>query len=53
MLTHTVCEICGKSETAITYTGNTNRTKPNRLCIDHDHSTKNSEDFFVYHVILN
>lgn len=40
MLTHTVCEICGKSETAITYTGNTNRTKPNRLCIDHDHSTK-------------
>ena len=40
MSTHHVCEICGKSETAITYTGNTNRTKPNRLCIDHDHNTK-------------
>ena len=39
-LTHTVCEICGKAETAITYTGNTNRTKPNKLCIDHDHNTK-------------
>lgn len=37
---HVVCEICGKAEHAITFTGNTNRTKPNKLCVDHDHNTK-------------
>lgn len=38
--THLVCEICGQAEHAITFTGYTNRTKPNKLCVDHDHNTK-------------
>lgn len=38
--THFVCEICGQTEHAITYTGYTNRTSPNKLCVDHDHNTK-------------
>lgn len=38
--THLVCEICGQVEHAITFIGYTNRTKPNRLCVDHDHNTK-------------
>jgi len=37
---HPVCEICGQVEHAITFTGYTNRTEPNKLCIDHDHNTK-------------
>lgn len=32
---HPVCEICGNPETTIT---NKSRTKPNRLCVDHNHS---------------
>lgn len=38
--THNVCEICGKPETCITYTGANLRDKPNKLCIDHNHITK-------------
>ena len=36
---HTVCEMCGKPETCITYTGNTGRKTPNQLAVDHDYTT--------------
>lgn len=37
--THPVCEICGSKSKVITFTGNTGRTEPNKLSIDHDHKT--------------
>lgn len=44
--THLVCEICGQAEHAITFTGYTNRTEPNKLCIDHDHDhDHNTKEF--------
>lgn len=36
---HPVCEICGIKSKVITFTGNTGRTEPNKLSIDHDHKT--------------
>ena len=36
---HQVCEMCGKPETCITYTGNTGRTTPNKLAVDHNYTT--------------
>ena len=33
---HPVCEICGKEEYIMT----TNKSRPNKLCVDHNHETK-------------
>lgn len=36
---HQVCEICGSQSKVITYCGNTGRTTPNQLSINHDHQS--------------
>ena len=34
-----VCEMCGKEETCITFTGSTGRKTPNKLAVDHNYET--------------